>query len=69
VDKYIFEEQQRSRRAEEVLVLITNLGPTAIKWDKRYQFALIPEEYANGPLCKIKCHRLKPSNYCVQFLR
>jgi predicted unusual protein kinase regulating ubiquinone biosynthesis (AarF/ABC1/UbiB family) len=31
VDTFQDEEQQRSRRAEEVLVLITNLGPTAIK--------------------------------------
>jgi predicted unusual protein kinase regulating ubiquinone biosynthesis (AarF/ABC1/UbiB family) len=49
VDKYIFkdEEQQRSRRAEEVLVLITNLGPTAIKVGQAVRPDLIPEEYAN----------------------
>jgi predicted unusual protein kinase regulating ubiquinone biosynthesis (AarF/ABC1/UbiB family) len=52
VDKYIFkdEEQQRSRRAEEVLVLITNLGPTAIKVGQALSVRpdLIPEEYANA---------------------
>ena len=51
VDKYIFkdEEQQRSKRAEEVLVLITKLGPTAIKVGQALSVRpdLIPEEYAN----------------------
>jgi predicted unusual protein kinase regulating ubiquinone biosynthesis (AarF/ABC1/UbiB family) len=52
VDKYIFrdEEKQRSKRAKEVLVLITNLGPTAIKVGQALSVRpdLIPEEYANA---------------------
>lgn len=52
VDKYIFrdEEQQRSKRAKEVLALITNLGPTAIKVGQALSVRpdLIPEEYANA---------------------
>jgi hypothetical protein len=52
VDKYIFkdEEKMRSKRAEEVLALITNLGPTAIKVGQALSVRpdLIPEEYANA---------------------
>jgi hypothetical protein len=52
VDKYVFqdEEKQRSRRAKEVLALITSLGPTAIKVGQALSVRpdLIPEEYASA---------------------
>jgi predicted unusual protein kinase regulating ubiquinone biosynthesis (AarF/ABC1/UbiB family) len=52
IDKYIFrdEEKQRSQRADELLKLITNLGPTAIKVGQALSVRpdLIPEEYATA---------------------
>lgn len=52
VDKYIFrnEESQRGQRAEELLELITKLGPTAIKVGQALSVRpdLIPEEYARS---------------------
>lgn len=51
-DKYILkdEERNRARRAEELLVLVTKLGPTAIKIGQALSVRpdLIPEEYARA---------------------
>jgi hypothetical protein len=52
VDKYIWrdEELQRSKRAQDLLTLMTRLGPTAIKVGQALSVRpdLIPEEYANA---------------------
>lgn len=51
-DKYILrdEERNRAQRAEELLTLVTNLGPTAIKIGQALSVRpdLIPEEYAKA---------------------
>ena len=51
-DKYILrdEERNRAQRAQELLTLVTNLGPTAIKIGQALSVRpdLIPEEYAKA---------------------
>ena len=51
-DKYILrdEEQNRTKRAQELLTLVTSLGPTAIKIGQALSVRpdLIPEEYAKA---------------------
>ena len=51
-DKYVLrnEERNRAQRAQELLTLVTNLGPTAIKIGQALSVRpdLIPEEYAKA---------------------